>query len=104
MSNESAVRSVLQYIRDNLNEDLTLEKIAKELNYSRFYIARAFAEIRAVPYINTFRGGGLRKRRKSWYIQIYQLWKSPVKPAIVPSRRLRWPFTSCMDVRRRNIE
>lgn len=40
MSNESAVRSVLQYIRDNLNEDLTLEKIAKELNYSRFYIAR----------------------------------------------------------------
>ena len=44
MSNESAVRSVLQYIRDNLNEDLTLEKIAKELNYSRFYIARAFAE------------------------------------------------------------
>ena len=44
MSNESAVRSVLQYIRDNLNEDLTLEKIAKELNYSRFYTARAFAE------------------------------------------------------------
>ena len=30
MSNESAVRSVLQYIRDNLNEDLTLEKIAKD--------------------------------------------------------------------------
>lgn len=29
MSNESAVRSVLQYIRDNLNEDLTLEKSQK---------------------------------------------------------------------------
>ena len=44
MGNRSAVKKVLAYIEDNLDADLTLEKIAKELNYSRFYIAREFAD------------------------------------------------------------
>lgn len=44
MGNHSAVKSVLLYIEENLNEDLTLEKVAGELNYSRFYMARSFAE------------------------------------------------------------
>ncbi len=44
MSKDSLVTSVLRYIRDHLHEELTLEKMAEELNYSRFYIARTFAE------------------------------------------------------------
>ena len=44
MSKDSLVTSVLRYIRDHLHEELTLEKMAEELNYSRFYMARTFAE------------------------------------------------------------
>lgn len=35
---------VLLYIEDNLDKKLTLEKIAEELHYSKFYMARAFKE------------------------------------------------------------
>ena len=32
------------YIEENLDKELTLEKIAKQLNYSKFYIARTFKD------------------------------------------------------------
>ena len=37
-------KKILSYIENNLDKDLTLEKIAKELHYSKFYMARAFKE------------------------------------------------------------
>lgn len=43
MSQNIVVEKVLEYIEEHLDEDLTLDKIAKELNYSKFYLARAFA-------------------------------------------------------------
>ena len=42
MSQESVVRLVVAYIEAHLFEEMEIEKIAKELNYSKFYIARAF--------------------------------------------------------------
>lgn len=38
------VEKVVEYIENHLSEDLSLNKIAKELSYSKFYIARSFAE------------------------------------------------------------
>lgn len=35
---------IIDYIETHLDEDLSLDKIAKDLNYSKFYIARTFAE------------------------------------------------------------
>ena len=43
MKDKSALKKVVTYIENHLNEDLTLDKLAKELHYSKFYLARVFA-------------------------------------------------------------
>ena len=35
---------IVNYIESHIDEDLSLDKIAKELNYSKFYISRTFVE------------------------------------------------------------
>ncbi len=42
MGEKTVTEQVLFYIESHLNKELTLEKIAKELNYSKFYLARQF--------------------------------------------------------------
>jgi len=40
----SVVDEILSYIEENLGEDLSLEYLAKEFNYSKFYLSRVFSE------------------------------------------------------------
>lgn len=44
MKKNIVVEQITEYIDNHLEEELSLEKISKELNYSKFYMARAFAE------------------------------------------------------------
>lgn len=44
MGKNSIVKDIVEYIEDHLDEDLSLDRIAKEMNYSKFYIARVFAK------------------------------------------------------------
>lgn len=44
MSNNIVVKKVVDYIETYIDEDLSLNKIANTLNYSKFYIARIFAK------------------------------------------------------------
>ncbi len=44
MYEKSVVEKVVDYIEKHLYEELSLDKIAKELNYSKFYIERAFSK------------------------------------------------------------
>ena len=44
MNNNAVVKKVVDYIETHIDEDLSLDKIAKALNYSKFYIARIFNE------------------------------------------------------------
>ncbi len=44
MGNLSITQRILLYIEENLNQELSVEKIAKEFSYSRFYIARTFKD------------------------------------------------------------
>ena len=44
MNHNSVVEKVVDYIETHINEDLSLDKIADALNYSKFYISRAFNE------------------------------------------------------------
>lgn len=44
MSSKTVVKKILSFIESNLDENLTLENISKELNYSKFYVARIFRE------------------------------------------------------------
>lgn len=42
MKNSMVVKKVIDYIEMHMDEDLSLDKIAGALNYSKFYIARVF--------------------------------------------------------------
>lgn len=42
MKDPSVTERIVRYIEAHLDEKLSLESIAKELNYSKFYIARVF--------------------------------------------------------------
>ena len=44
MKKNTVVENIINYIEQHLDEDLSLDKIAKDLNYSKYYIARIFAE------------------------------------------------------------
>lgn len=44
MSENIIVKRLIEYIESHLNEDLSLDTIAQELNYSKFYISRIFAK------------------------------------------------------------
>ena len=43
-NNKSVIEKLVDYIETHIDEDLSLDKIANELNYSKFYIARIFTE------------------------------------------------------------
>ncbi len=38
------VEKVVEYIRDNIENEISLDDIAKEMNYSKFYLSRTFKE------------------------------------------------------------
>lgn len=42
MGDMAITKKILWYIENHLDKELSLEKIAKELNYSKYYIARTF--------------------------------------------------------------
>lgn len=42
MGGKTVTEQILSYIESHLDKELTLEKIAKELSYSKFYLSRQF--------------------------------------------------------------
>ena len=44
MKDEKIVKKITSYIEVHLDEELSLESIADNLHYSKFYLARTFAE------------------------------------------------------------
>lgn len=44
MHDITLVENVIAYVEEHLDADLSLNRIAGDLNYSKFYIARVFAE------------------------------------------------------------
>ena len=44
MNDTSIISDLLSYIEDNLTGDLSLDTLACEFNYSKFYLARIFSE------------------------------------------------------------
>lgn len=56
MSDKRITEKILCFIEENLKEDLTLEKIAAALNYSKFYAARKFKEDTGVTLYQYIRG------------------------------------------------
>lgn len=44
MGGRNVVKTTVEYIEEHLEEELSLDKIAKELHYSKFYIERTFVK------------------------------------------------------------
>lgn len=64
MKDISITERILLYIEDNLEKQLSLEKIAQEFNYSKFYIARIFKEHAGVTLYKYIQGRRLDKAAK----------------------------------------
>lgn len=56
MGNTLITKRILSYIEKNLDKELSLNKIAKALNYSQFYIARTFKENTGVTLYKYIQG------------------------------------------------
>jgi AraC-like DNA-binding protein len=44
MEQNKVIEKIVDYIETHLDKELSLNKIAEDLNYSKFYIARVFSE------------------------------------------------------------
>ena len=44
MGESNIVKMIADYVENHLDDDLHLDKIAEELHYSKYYLARVFAE------------------------------------------------------------
>lgn len=64
MGNMSITKRILLYIEDNLDKELSLEKIAKEFHYSKFYIARIFKDNAGITLHKYIQGRRLDKAAK----------------------------------------
>jgi AraC-type DNA-binding domain-containing proteins len=56
MRGKIVVKKIADYIEEHLDEDLPLDKIAKDLNYSKYYIARIFAQETGVTIYKYIQG------------------------------------------------
>lgn len=56
MSEDKVVQKAVSYIEEHIQEELSLDKIAAALNYSKFYIARIFAEQAGVTIYKYIQG------------------------------------------------
>lgn len=45
----SIVNTLIEYIDENLESDLSLEVISKKINYSAYYIQRVFSAVTHIP-------------------------------------------------------
>lgn len=43
MNNHAIIQNIIEYIENHLEDDLSLDKISHELNYSKFYLSRIFS-------------------------------------------------------------
>jgi AraC-like DNA-binding protein len=102
MSSRPITKNILSYIENHLDDELSLEKIAEELNYSRFYIARVFRENTGLTLYRYIRGRRLNESaRKLTETKLLSL-RSLIWQDIIHSRHLHRLFTGSTIVRRRN--
>ncbi|NLL78998.1 MAG: helix-turn-helix transcriptional regulator [Clostridiales bacterium] len=64
MSDNMIVKKAADFIEKHLDEDLSLDMIAEGLNYSKYYIARAFAKETGCTVYKYIQGRRLTKAAK----------------------------------------
>ena len=73
MDEKTIVKNILSYIEKNLDEDLSLNCIEKE-----------------VHYLNIYRNEGLQRRQESWHGLVSLLQILHRRHIIIHNRHLRW--------------
>lgn len=59
------VEKVVNYIEDNIKSEISVDIIAKNIGYSKFYLNRIFSERTGITIINTCKAAGLPLLRKN---------------------------------------
>lgn len=65
MNNSQLVASIAEYIEDHLQEKVTLEELAKQLHYSKFYLLHEFKEATRQSLYNYVKRRRLNEAAKS---------------------------------------
>ena len=100
MNNNAVVKKVVDYIETHIDEDLPLDKIANELNYSKFCIARIFTEETKCTIYKYIQGRRLTlAAQKSLWKQSSLLLKSLMKHIMIHNKLSHWRLNNFMDVR-----
>ncbi len=64
MKGKSVVNRIISYVERNLENNLTLEEIARELHYSKFYVERVFKEHTGQPLYRYMKNRRLNEAAK----------------------------------------
>ena len=95
MVSRSVTGKILSYIDAHPDQDLTLERLAEELHYSKFYMARTFKADTGMTLCKYIQG----RRPENWQRRSVRWLRSHWRQAMVPSRPLPGPFAGNTDVR-----
>ena len=63
---KEVVKKVIDYIEKNLEKEINLDNISKNIGYSKFYLNRIFTSIQELPCINIYKTAGSLLLLKSW--------------------------------------
>lgn len=97
MNNNMVVKKVIDYIETHIDEDLSLDKIAGALNYSKFYIARAFNQETKCTIYKYIQGRRLTLAAQSLWKQACRLLKLPMRHIMIHSRHLHMLLSSSIS-------
>ena len=64
--------SAIKYINENLYEDLSLDRLAKDLHFSKYYSLTSSRLRRVTHHCNILCAGELVKHKVFYCLQIYQ--------------------------------
>lgn len=98
------VEKTVNYIEAHLDEEISLDKIAKDLNYSKFYLARVFVKETGKTIYKYVQGRRLTLAARELVKPKSPSWKSLMEHSINRNRHLLRRFISCTSVRLRNLE
>ncbi len=95
MDKVSVTERVLSYIEEHLGQELSLEGIAEELHYSKYYMARAFREKTGITLHKYIQGRRLSEAARKL---------AQTRQPILDNRHSPRHFTKNTDVRPGNTD
>ncbi len=87
---KEVVKKVIDYIENNLEQEIDLDKIAEIIGYSKFHLNRMFTEETNVTIHKYLQIRRLTVAAEKLVKPICQLYKLPMKRDIIHNKHFHW--------------